>query len=322
MMARKKLTPEDKKKRKQDKRIKKGIIRGVKKQRRKESIKKKKEQARSAVPSGFTLANAFLGFLALLTIFQEEFMRASVILLFANFMDMLDGKLARQMGLTSDFGIELDSLADTISFVVAPAMMIYFAFFKNSIGIVIGAVAVMCGIIRLAKFNIKPFTGHYIGISTPLFTYMVLALSLVKVLEPESVWATLPPAAHVVVFLLLSLTMISPLLFPAFRQKHLGKYKIRAYLVVFLFAVVLFARLLNPAQLTFLAYALIVLLILLPLQFEQLVKKMRLTLFTGGLLVSAAVIAGIVKDTTTLLLYLLFYLILGLPALTPCFSNE
>ena len=132
------------------------------------------------------------------------------------------------MGLTSDFGLQLDSLTDTISFVVVPATIIYFIFFNSTVGAVIGAVAILCGIFRLAKFNLQESTKHYIGISTPLFSAMVLTLALAKSLSPESAWATLPEPAYAAIFLLLALTMISPLKFPGFKGANFSKYKIRA----------------------------------------------------------------------------------------------
>ena len=307
-LRRQRLSPEERARRREERRT-----------RRREALAKKKEQLRHGIPSGFTLANAFFGFLALSAVMRRDIIMASVLLFFAALMDTLDGKVARSLSLTSPFGLELDSLADTISFVVVPAMMISIFFFGDGLGIVIGAVAVMCGISRLAKFNTRPFTGYYSGVSTPLFTLMVMALSLAKGLSPGSAWSVLPDAAYAAVFLALSLTMVSPLPYPAFRERHLGKYKTWAFLAVIIFVLAIFLIRPSQVQLAFIAYAIIAM-VLAPLHAEPIRKKLRLTLFICVLLLSGAVLSRITADTAVLLLFPVFYVILGMPTLAPCFS--
>ena len=121
----------ERKERKQERKIKRAILRGPRKQRRKEALRNGKEHARRALPSGFTLANAFMGFFALLAVTNGEIVRAVAFIMFAMLMDTLDGRVARRFNLASEFGLQLDSLADTLSFVVVPATIIYFVFFKR-----------------------------------------------------------------------------------------------------------------------------------------------------------------------------------------------
>lgn len=308
-LRRQRLPPEERARRREERRA-----------RRKAALIRKKEQLRHGIPSGFTLANAFFGFLALAAVMRRDIVMASVLLFFAALMDMLDGKVARSLSLASPFGLELDSLADTISFVVVPAMMISVFFFGDGLGIVIGAAAAMCGISRLARFNTRPFTGYYTGVSTPLFTLMVMALSLAKVLSPASAWSSLPDAAYAAAFLALSITMVSPLPYPAFRESHLGKYKILAFLAVIVFVPAIFLIRPSPTQASFIAYALVAM-VLAPLHLEPIRKKARLTAFIAILLLSGAVLSRVTDDTAALLLYLVLYVILGMPALFPCFSG-
>lgn len=312
----------ERKKRKEEKRIKQGILRGPRRERRKEALRNGKERARRALPSGFTLTNAFMGFFALLAVTSGEILRAVALLLFASLMDMLDGKIARQMNLTSEFGLQLDSLADTISFVVVPASMIYFVFFNSTLGAVLGAVAVLCGILRLARFNLQETKEHYIGISTPLFTAMVITLSLAKTLSPESGWATLPQPAYAAIFLILALTMISPFNYPAFRGAGFSRYKMRLFFGILLFGFAAFYSQLSACLLILFGYVLIFAFFLIPLLFEPIARKARVVSFSAIFLISAALIYHFTNDTTTLLIFPVFYVILGLPSLSPCFATD
>ncbi len=316
----KRLSKEERKERKQERKIKRAILKGPRRERRKEALRNGKERARRALPSGFTLANAFLGFFALLAVTSGEIVRATAFILFAALMDTLDGKVARQMGLTSDFGLQLDSLADTLSFVVLPATMIYFVFFNSTVGAVIGAVVILCGILRLAKFNLQESKKHYIGISTPLFTAMILTLALAKELSPESVWAALPEAAYAAIFLLLALTMISPLNFPGFKGANFSKYKMRIFFGLLILGLAFFHSGVSIWQLMLLLYALVLAFLLIPLLFEPITKKIRVVIYNLLFVISAVFIYHYTNDITTLIIFPVFYLILGLPALTPCFE--
>lgn len=307
------------KERKQKQKIRKALLKGPRRERRREALRNGKEKARRALPSGFTLANAFLGFFALLAVTSGEIVRAAVFILAAALMDMLDGTIARQMGLASDFGLQLDSLADTLSFAVVPATIIYFIFFNSTVGAVIGAVAILCGILRLARFNLQVSKSHYIGISTPLFTVMVVTFSLAKELSPDSVWATLPQPAYAAIFLLLALTMISPLRFPAFKGT-MSKYKMRLFSGMLLLGFAFFHSGVSIRQVALLFYVIVFALFLIPLLFEPIVKKRAVVIFSSLFLISAALIYHLTNDTTTLLIFPVYYMILGLPSLTPCFE--
>src|SRR3954467_13743726 len=79
----------------------------------------------SILPSLFTTGNLFLGFWAIVRAFHGQFAEAAPLVFWAILLDALDGRLARMTGTTSEFGAELDSLADVVSFGVAPAMLAY-----------------------------------------------------------------------------------------------------------------------------------------------------------------------------------------------------
>ena len=80
----------------------------------------------SCFPSLLTTGNLFCGFFALLLTVDHRYTEAALAIFVAMIMDLLDGRVARLMKATSQFGVEYDSLADVISFCVAPAFMLYF----------------------------------------------------------------------------------------------------------------------------------------------------------------------------------------------------
>ena len=117
---------------------------------------------RPIFPGVFTMGNLFCGFISIMSSFDGQALQASWFIILAFFLDGLDGLAARISHSDSLFGIELDSLADLISFGVAPAMIFYSFKFKDlgKWGWVLGFVFVMCGAFRLARFNVTAQDGH------------------------------------------------------------------------------------------------------------------------------------------------------------------
>lgn len=124
---------------------------------------------RSIIPNLFTLVNLYMGFTAIIYISADDYSKAGLFILVAGIFDMLDGFVARLTKSTSEFGIELDSLCDAVSFGVAPSYMLYKVFFFqfHDIGILFASFPALAGVVRLARFNInltsfedkKYFTG-------------------------------------------------------------------------------------------------------------------------------------------------------------------
>jgi CDP-diacylglycerol--serine O-phosphatidyltransferase len=111
---------------------------------------------------GITLSNSMFGMLSIFAVVRGFPRQACYFLLIAVVMDYLDGKFAKKLGRTSPIGKELDSLADTISFGVAPAVFGFML--AEGIFIIIPLIIFLsCGIIRLAKFNVQVIKGHYFG---------------------------------------------------------------------------------------------------------------------------------------------------------------
>lgn len=117
-------------------------------------------------PNWFTSAGIFCGMYSIVLATGVEgepnFYKAAMMVLFASVFDMLDGRVARITGRGSEFGIQLDSLADVVSFGVAPAVLLY-AWGIHSLGMfgLVGAFAfVLCGAFRLARFNCEADVGE------------------------------------------------------------------------------------------------------------------------------------------------------------------
>lgn len=108
------------------------------------------------LPSAFTLGNLFLGIWAIVAASKGQFEMAGWLVVLAAFADLFDGRIARFTSTGSEFGAQLDSLVDAISFGVAPGMLIYFAFLgEGGWSWVVSFIYVTAAVIRLARFNVE-----------------------------------------------------------------------------------------------------------------------------------------------------------------------
>ncbi|NDD54537.1 hypothetical protein EBZ39_11795, partial [bacterium] len=108
------------------------------------------------IPNLFTLGNAFFGFCSIILAAHGNIVGAAYFILMGALMDGLDGRVARFMKISSDFGTQLDSLCDTVTFCLAPSILLYFWELKKLgvLGVVIAGMFLLSGILRLARFNI------------------------------------------------------------------------------------------------------------------------------------------------------------------------
>ena len=120
--------------------------------------------AKSAVPNAFTLGNLGCGILSLLMTFQKNFMLAAIFVLLAGVMDRYDGRIARFLNVSSELGKELDSLADLVSFGVAPSILIFNINQLGIIGYILVLIFPLAGAYRLARYNISTFDGVFAGV--------------------------------------------------------------------------------------------------------------------------------------------------------------
>lgn len=108
------------------------------------------------LPSAFTLGNLFLGFWAMVSASRGDFTLAAWLIVVAAAVDMVDGRIARFTSTGSEFGEQLDSLVDAVSFGVAPAVIFYFLFLQEGVwSWTLVFIYVAAVIIRLARFNVE-----------------------------------------------------------------------------------------------------------------------------------------------------------------------
>ena len=125
------------------------------------------------LPSLFTLGNMFCGYLCIVYAMRADYESAAPFIGFAFVLDMLDGRIARMTGSASAFGVEFDSLADVISFGVAPAILVYAWGLAplGRIGLAAGFLFVSAAAMRLARFNIQSGSGldkrYFVGMPSP-----------------------------------------------------------------------------------------------------------------------------------------------------------
>lgn len=109
------------------------------------------------LPSAFTIGNLFLGIWAIIDASRGQYWNAGWLIVLAAVMDMFDGRIARFTATGSPFGEELDSLVDAVSFGVAPALLLYFTYFRNGgeWSWIVCFLYIVAAILRLARFNVE-----------------------------------------------------------------------------------------------------------------------------------------------------------------------
>ena len=181
-------------------------------------------KAKHVVPNLFTLANISLGFFSMLFAAQGAYMRAVVAMFCAALCDLLDGKLARMLDASTEFGMQLDSLSDAVSFGIAPSILVYFAVLRPAALAHGGTTAMMAAtgavclgytltaVIRLARYNVddSPLAEiTFEGMPTPIAAGYMLSYVLVR--------GSLPPLVIAGGVVLISVLMVSKLKIPKFR---------------------------------------------------------------------------------------------------------
>ena len=201
------------------------------------------------LPNACTLASMFFGFYAIIMSASSQYHDAAIAILIALVLDGLDGRVARLTQTQTDFGGDLDSLSDVISFGVAPSITCYFWQFSDlgKIGLGICFFFVACVALRLARFNNESVEDkHYFkGLPCPAPAALIAAIIWCS----DSVWITsFSDWVYVALFILLGLFMVSSLPYYSFKAiGDQGRVPFSALLLVVLL-LVLFS--LEPAWVT------------------------------------------------------------------------
>jgi CDP-diacylglycerol--serine O-phosphatidyltransferase len=180
------------------------------------------------LPNLFTTGNLFCGFWAIISVFQEKFFYASVAILLASVFDVLDGKVARLSGSTSKFGVQYDSLADLVSFGIAPALLAFSWALRpyGKFGWLAAFLFVVCGALRLARFNVQSSSGevkYFKGLPIPAAALMIALTILLYIELIETDWVK--DIAVLVMIYVLAFLMVSNIRYFSFKELDLAKRK-------------------------------------------------------------------------------------------------
>ena len=146
-----------------------------------------------------TLANAACGLLSIFFAIQQNFRLSALFIFIAMIFDYLDGKAARLLKKQNEFGKQLDSLCDAISFGAAPAVLGYNYGLNSWYAIVILVFYLLCGILRLARYNITSL-AHFEGLPITTGGFIIVVLSL---FVPFNVYTSQILAAYIIASLLM-----------------------------------------------------------------------------------------------------------------------
>ncbi len=229
------------------------------------------------LPSILTLGNLFGGFYALVAVYNDEYVAAAIAILLALLLDGLDGGVARMTGATSEIGIQLDSLADLVSFGVAPGLLMY-VFALKPFGWIGGLAAfafAACGAFRLARFNVQTRSldkRYFVGLPIPAAAAVVATFVLFMKETPAVVvlgQEILPPQATAAGVLLgmygLGFLMVSKIRYRSAKELEMRKRRPTTILTTLLLVLLVVAS--HPILFLFLfffGYALSGILRLLP----------------------------------------------------------
>lgn len=191
------------------------------------------------LPSIMTLSSMFAGFYAIIAAMQHQYIHAAVAIFIAMIFDGLDGRLARLTNTQTEFGAQLDSIADMVSFGLAPAVLIYaFSLYRwGEIGWLIAFLYAACTGLRLAKFNIAPSDKSYFyGLATPAAAAVVASfIWVVTKYQLSDFWV------HDVVLVLaivLSLLKVSSIPYRSFKDVDLKAKVSLLAIIIFIFILV------------------------------------------------------------------------------------
>ena len=199
-------------------------------------------KAMFVLPNLFTVSSIFLGFYALVLCAgdatPQQLYQAALAIFFAIFFDGFDGRVARMTKTQSDFGVQLDSLADVVSFGAAPALLVYkWALAPlGLLGMVASFAFLACGALRLARFNVLAARGDkgssrfFVGLPIPLAAGAIVALVIAHYRQFGSTMDAATHAPMAVVVLLLSFLMVSTIRYRTFKDLHLSTRSLAVFL--------------------------------------------------------------------------------------------
>ena len=192
------------------------------------------------LPNLFTTGSLFAGFYGVVSSMNGRYEVAAWFILVSSIFDALDGKVARLTGTTSRFGVEYDSLADLVSFGVAPGILMYSWALRpfGKLGWLAAFLYVVCGALRLARFNVQVTTvesKRFVGLPIPAAASMVAACVLLFYHLGGS--GTIKKASILLLIYILAFLMVSNFRYYSFKDPELVKRQPFGFLVLAIFLI-------------------------------------------------------------------------------------
>lgn len=174
-----------------------------------------------AIPNALTLGNLYCGFLSIGFAANSQFKNAAILILIGMMLDSMDGRMARMLHVDSSLGKELDSLADIVTFGVAPSFLVYYTYFFQFglLGLVVAGLFPLFGAYRLARFNIsstKTSLDYFVGVPITAAGGILAILTLFG--------DRIPHIVTTVVFTAMCFLMVSKIRIPSLKKVPLPKY--------------------------------------------------------------------------------------------------
>ena len=208
------------------------------------------------LPNLFTVSSIFCGFFALTLCAGDatpaKLYQAALAIFFAMFFDGFDGRVARLTKTQSQFGVELDSLADVCSFGLVPAMLVYKWALSplGFIGLLVSFAFAACGALRLARFNvIAQRSAHggsgrfFVGLPIPLAAGMIVSMVIANYGARGGRIGTSAQVPILVVVMVLSLLMVSTVRYRTFKDLRLSRTSLIVFMGVCVGGVLIATRL-------------------------------------------------------------------------------
>jgi len=201
-------------------------------------------KAMFVLPNLFTISSVGCGFYAILLASDNpgppQLYQATLAVFFGLFFDMADGRVARLTKTQSEFGVQIDSLADLVTFGVAPAVIVYRWGLSHMgpLGAFVAFAFVACGTIRLARFNVLASRGnggstaHFIGLPIPLAAGVLIALVM---FHQRAFAAPLVHEANILVLVgILSYLMVSNVRYRSFKKVRPTRWTVATFAIIVL----------------------------------------------------------------------------------------
>ena len=219
--------------------------RGFGRRRRRPRAQRRSRRGLYLLPHLITTAGIFFGFYAIVEVFTGNPDHAAVGIILAIVCDTLDGRVARLAQSASRFGLEYDSIADTVSFGVAPAMLAFSAGHLQVLGRtgwVMAFLFTACAALRLARFNVAQsrYRGRFEGLPSPAGAGMVATtVWFVAFLREFGLEFSVPAGFVAAGTAILGLLMVTAIPYRSFKEVDLRHYYGTVVLMVFATALII-----------------------------------------------------------------------------------